>query len=285
LGLWWTNFSDGPRTAALRTEWVGRHESLGLCIQFTVGVPGAVDSARCRRPRTPAREQKRNKPRSTGPHRTNQTHRFRAPDAAARAQQHGSELWSPVRDEEAAGSNPVPPTSITAGQRPPPQLARASLTGSPAAKYSSRAVHHVCGPFIKGPSGPSSANAHDPGDDLCHPCLTRVAPDGGDNPPRAWVERSVHRGRPSRRGTVTRRVTIVVTAGWPRQRATEKGGPPHERYRSQHVGRQRNGLRPASDAGGMGSGSRLRGSRWARRGRSVMLQSIEQVFWYQGRLG
>lgn len=33
------------------------------------------------------------------------------------------------------------------------------------------------------------------------------------------------------------------------------------------------------------SGSRLRGSRWARRGRSVMLQSIEQVFWYQGRLG
>ena len=28
----------------------------------------------------------------------------------ARAQQHGSELWSPVRDEEAAGSNPVTPT-------------------------------------------------------------------------------------------------------------------------------------------------------------------------------
>jgi hypothetical protein len=32
------------------------------------------------------------------------------------------------------------------------------------------------------------------------------------------------------------------------------------------------------------SGSRLRGSRWARRGRSVMPQSIEQVFGCQNRL-
>jgi len=67
-----------------------------------------------------AREQKRNKPRSTGPHRTNQTHRFRAQNAPARAQWHGSELWSPVRDEEAAGSNPVTPTSVSAGERPCP---------------------------------------------------------------------------------------------------------------------------------------------------------------------
>ncbi len=66
-----------------------------------------------RRRRMSAREQKRNKPRPTGPHWTNQTHRYRAQNAPARAQQHGSELWSPVRDEEAAGSNPVTPTSAT----------------------------------------------------------------------------------------------------------------------------------------------------------------------------
>src|SRR5665647_1547787 len=60
-----------------------------------------------------AREQKRNKPWPTEPHRTNQTYRCRAQDATARAQQHSSELWSPVRDEEAAGSNPVTPTSAT----------------------------------------------------------------------------------------------------------------------------------------------------------------------------
>jgi hypothetical protein len=62
-----------------------------------------------------AREQKRNKPGPTGPHWTNQTHRYRAHNATARAQWHGSELWSPVRDEEAAGSNPVTPT-IPAGR-------------------------------------------------------------------------------------------------------------------------------------------------------------------------
>src|SRR5665647_255149 len=80
-----------------------------------------------RRRRTSAREQKRNKPWPTGPHWTNQTHRYRAQNATARAQQHGSALWSPVRDEEAAGSNPVTPTSIPAGQRPLPELVRASL--------------------------------------------------------------------------------------------------------------------------------------------------------------
>jgi hypothetical protein len=47
-------------------------------------------------------------------------------NATARAQWHGSELWSPVRDEEAAGSNPVTPTSIPAGQRPAPELVRTS---------------------------------------------------------------------------------------------------------------------------------------------------------------
>jgi hypothetical protein len=62
-----------------------------------------------------AREQKRNKPWPTGPHQTNQTHRYRAQDATARAQWHRSALWSPVRDEEAAGSNPVTPTGIPAG--------------------------------------------------------------------------------------------------------------------------------------------------------------------------
>src|SRR5450759_1324067 len=66
-----------------------------------------------RRRKTSAREQKRNKPRPTGPHWTNQTHHYRAQNATARAQLHGSELWSPVRDEEAAGSNPVTPTSVT----------------------------------------------------------------------------------------------------------------------------------------------------------------------------
>ena len=63
--------------------------------------------------RTSAKEQKRNKPRPTEPPWTNLTHRFRAQNAAARALQHGSELSSPVRDEEAAGSNPVTPTSAT----------------------------------------------------------------------------------------------------------------------------------------------------------------------------
>jgi hypothetical protein len=40
-----------------------------------------------------------------------------------------------VRDEEAAGSNPVTPTSVPAGQRPLPELVRASLAASTAAKY------------------------------------------------------------------------------------------------------------------------------------------------------
>ena len=39
-----------------------------------------------RRRKTSAREQKRNKPRPTGPHWTNQTHRYRAQNATARAQ-------------------------------------------------------------------------------------------------------------------------------------------------------------------------------------------------------
>ena len=78
---------------------------------------GALAIPRCSgepppRRRTSAREQERNKPRPTGPHWTNQTHRYRAPNAAARAQQHGTEPWSPVRDEEASGSNPVTPTTL-----------------------------------------------------------------------------------------------------------------------------------------------------------------------------
>jgi len=40
-----------------------------------------------------------------------------------------------VRDEEAAGSNPVTPTGIPAGQRPSPFLVRASLAASTATKY------------------------------------------------------------------------------------------------------------------------------------------------------
>ena len=107
-----------------------------------------------RRRRTSAREQKGNKPRPTGPHWTNQTHRYRAQNDSRRAQQHGSELWSPVRDEEAAGSNPVTPTSVPAGQRPPPELVRASVAVSTAAKYSSRATHPVCEvPVPAWPSG------------------------------------------------------------------------------------------------------------------------------------
>jgi hypothetical protein len=53
----------------------------------------------------------------------------------ARAQQHGSELWSPVRDEEAAGSNPVTPTSIPAGQRPYPFRGGAFGLARTATKY------------------------------------------------------------------------------------------------------------------------------------------------------
>ena len=60
-----------------------------------------------------AEEHIRNKPGPTEPRQTNQTHRSRAQNAAARAQHHRSDLWSPVRDEEAAGSNPVTPTSAT----------------------------------------------------------------------------------------------------------------------------------------------------------------------------
>ena len=43
-----------------------------------------------------------------------------------------------VRDEEAAGSNPVTPTSKTAGHRPCPTRHRAFLLAVQAAKYSSR---------------------------------------------------------------------------------------------------------------------------------------------------
>src|ERR1035437_4081078 len=43
-----------------------------------------------------------------------------------------------VRDEEAAGSNPVTPTSVFTGERPAPELVRASFAASTAAKYSSR---------------------------------------------------------------------------------------------------------------------------------------------------
>jgi hypothetical protein len=50
---------------------------------------------------------KGNKPKPTGPHRTNQTHRSHAQNAAPRSQRHSTEQWSPVRDEKAAGSNPV----------------------------------------------------------------------------------------------------------------------------------------------------------------------------------
>jgi hypothetical protein len=128
-----------------------------------------------RRRRTSAREQKRNKPRPTGPHWTNQTHRYRAQNATARAQQHGSELWSPVRDEEAAGSNPVTPTSVSAGGVPrdggepltrqpgrlprpgpapawqprspaPPKEAREIHTGAPLGKHSvARPLTHLEG--------------------------------------------------------------------------------------------------------------------------------------------
>jgi hypothetical protein len=65
-----------------------------------------------------AREHKRNKPGPTEPLQTNQTHRYRAQNATARAQQHGSALWSPVRDEEAAGSNPVTPTVFPQARGP-----------------------------------------------------------------------------------------------------------------------------------------------------------------------
>jgi len=64
------------------------------------------------RSRHEAREQNKEQTRHNGSHWTNQTHRYRAQNATARAQWHGSELWSPVRDEEAAGSNPVTPTTV-----------------------------------------------------------------------------------------------------------------------------------------------------------------------------
>ena len=61
---------------------------------------------------------------------------------ANRALQHARQefharIWpsTRLRDEEAAGSNPVTPTSVPAGQRPLPELVRASLAASTAAKY------------------------------------------------------------------------------------------------------------------------------------------------------
>jgi len=46
-----------------------------------------------------------------------------------------------VRDEEAAGSNPVTPTSVSAGQRPIPEGMRASLAASTAANTASTATN------------------------------------------------------------------------------------------------------------------------------------------------
>src|SRR5665647_3130334 len=60
--------------------------------------PGTAPAPRCPAAENVGREQKRNKPRPTAPHRTNLTHRVRAQNAPARDQQVGSELWSPVRD-------------------------------------------------------------------------------------------------------------------------------------------------------------------------------------------
>ena len=72
----------------------------------------------------------------------NQTHRYRAQNATARAQRHGSELWSPVRDEEAAGSNPVTPTVfpqvIPVGAGPVTTLVTSTLGLSSVAAHTSR---------------------------------------------------------------------------------------------------------------------------------------------------
>ena len=72
----------------------------------------------------------------------------------------GPTLWSPVRDEEAAGSNPVTPTHVFAGHRPaawafpmPVQAAKYSSTATQAAKYSSRSHRRL---------KPRSAHHHRP---------------------------------------------------------------------------------------------------------------------------
>ena len=51
---------------------------------------------------------------------------------------HAQNLCSPVRDEEAAGSNPVTPTSKPAGERLPPDQRCGTVPASTAAEYSSR---------------------------------------------------------------------------------------------------------------------------------------------------
>jgi hypothetical protein len=90
-----------------------------------------------------------------GPHWTNQRERHRAQNATARAQQHSSALWSPVRDEEAAGSNPVTPTRHS--RRPEARTRNGEdlscCAGTP--KGTLRERHRACSAARKRP-GPSS---------------------------------------------------------------------------------------------------------------------------------
>ena len=59
----------------------------------------------------------------------------------SRAQHPSATTSLVVRDEAAAGSNPVTPTSVSAGQRPAPEMVRASLAASTAANTASTATN------------------------------------------------------------------------------------------------------------------------------------------------
>ena len=59
----------------------------------------------------------------------------RASVLLSRAQRPCSTTALVVRDEEAAGSNPVTPTSVSAGERPAREVAKASFPASTATKY------------------------------------------------------------------------------------------------------------------------------------------------------
>jgi len=199
-----------------------------------------------RRRRTSAREQKRNKPSPTGPHETNQTHRYRAQNATARAQQHGSELWSPVRDEEAAGSNPVTPT-IATGLRPARMPRFGGLRSTPALQQTPRrnkkgtrgnpresrgrlrqAEEHPASPHgtadptaQQGPSGhsdppsatkrPFGRNARRPGSSADPKSANSSGlPDMGSGPPGQRVSANDPRPGPSR----SRKLRAQPMCGW-----------------------------------------------------------------------
>jgi len=75
---------------------------------------------------------------------------------------HGSALWSPVRDEEAAGSNPVTPT-IPAGRWPAGMLFPARGVPLPSDRHRGLEGTKRNMREQKGKTGPSSTGRRTPG--------------------------------------------------------------------------------------------------------------------------